>query len=83
LSKQLPKFSFPTVKLSKSHANNLKKKNEKLKKKIAPDVKKSQKNTTKTLYNSLCVKLFFMGNLPKVVVENKKSIPSMCSPPNN
>jgi len=23
-----------------------------------------------------------MGNLPKVVVENKKSIPSMCSPPN-
>merc|ERR1712172_103982 len=33
LSKTLPKISFPNVKLSKSHANNLKKKMMKIKKK--------------------------------------------------
>jgi len=85
LSKKLPKISFPNVKLSKSHANNLKKKNdEKSRKNIAPDVKKNLKKTLqKHSLNSLCVKLFFMGffmGIPKIVVE--KSIPSMCSPPN-
>jgi len=43
--------------------------------------KKSQKNTPKILSKLSMCKLYFMGNLPKVVVENK-SIPSMCSPPN-
>jgi len=84
--KNYQNISFPNVKLSKSHANNLKKKNdEKSRKNIAPDVKKNLKKTLqKHSLNSLCVKLFFMGffmgKQPKIVVE--KSIPSMCSPPN-
>jgi len=49
----------------KSHANNLKKKNEKLKKKIAPDVKKiSKKHYKNTLQLSMC-KTIFHGKFTK------------------